>query len=61
MIRVFSFYPPKGTPESGYDAFLDEAIARLRRMVELADVTASAWCWKTRRGSSAIQWRAATR
>ncbi len=36
MIRVFSFYPPAGTPESGFDACLVEAAARLRRMVELA-------------------------
>ena len=36
MIRVFSFYPPKGTAESGYDALLDEATSRLRRMTELA-------------------------
>jgi len=36
MIRVFSFYPPKGTPESGYDAYLEESVSRLRRLVELA-------------------------
>lgn len=36
MIRVFSFYPPKGAPESGFDAYLDEAAGRLRRMAELA-------------------------
>ena len=27
LIRVFSFYPPKGTPETGYGAFLVEAAA----------------------------------
>jgi hypothetical protein len=27
MIRVFSFYPPKGTPESGYDTYLDESVS----------------------------------
>ena len=36
MIRVFSFYPPKGTAESGYDALLAESTSRLRRMAELA-------------------------
>jgi sugar phosphate isomerase/epimerase len=36
MIRVFSFYPPKGAQESGYDAFIEESVSRLRRLVELA-------------------------
>jgi sugar phosphate isomerase/epimerase len=36
LIRVFSFYPPAGTPESGFDAYLAEATVRLRRMVALA-------------------------
>lgn len=36
LIRVFSFYPPKGTPEAGFDAYLDEAAGRLRHMAELA-------------------------
>jgi sugar phosphate isomerase/epimerase len=36
LIRVFSFYPPKGTAESGYDALLNESTFRLQRMAELA-------------------------
>lgn len=36
LIRIFSFYPPKSTPESGYDAYLERAIDRLRRIVEYA-------------------------
>jgi sugar phosphate isomerase/epimerase len=36
LIRIFSFYPPKGTPESGVDAYLEESVARLRRLAELA-------------------------
>jgi sugar phosphate isomerase/epimerase len=36
LIRVFSFYPPKGTAESDYDAYLDAAALRLRRMAELS-------------------------
>jgi sugar phosphate isomerase/epimerase len=36
LIRVFSFYPPKSTPESGYDAYIEGAIDRLRRMAEHA-------------------------
>jgi sugar phosphate isomerase/epimerase len=36
LIRVFSFYPPKSTPESGYDAYIAGAIERLGRMVEHA-------------------------
>ncbi len=36
MIRVFSFYPPTGTPEPGYDAYLQESVSRLQHMVELA-------------------------
>jgi len=36
LIRVFSFYPPRGTPEAGYDACLAGSASRLRRMVELA-------------------------
>ena len=36
MIRVFSFYPPKGTSESGYDDCIEESFPRLRRLVELA-------------------------
>ena len=36
MIRVFSFYPPKGTRESSYDAYLEESVSRLRRLLELA-------------------------
>ena len=36
LIRVFSFYPPKGTPEAGYDAYVAESANRLRRMAELA-------------------------
>jgi sugar phosphate isomerase/epimerase len=36
LIRVFSFYPPKGTPEAGYDAYVEESAHRLRRMAELA-------------------------
>jgi sugar phosphate isomerase/epimerase len=36
LIRVFSFYPPKSTPESGYDAYIAGTIERLGRMVEHA-------------------------
>lgn len=36
LIRVFSFYPPKGTPEAGFDAYVEESAHRLRRMAELA-------------------------
>jgi sugar phosphate isomerase/epimerase len=36
LIRVFSFYPPKGTPESGADSYLEEAASRLKRLAELA-------------------------
>ena len=36
MIRVFSFYPPRGTSEAGYNAYVEESIARLHRMAALA-------------------------
>lgn len=35
-IRMFSFYPPAETPQAEYDAFLDQSIARLTRLAELA-------------------------
>lgn len=36
QVRVFSFYPPKGESEAGYDRYVDEAARRLRRLAELA-------------------------
>jgi sugar phosphate isomerase/epimerase len=35
-IRVFSYYPPAGTPQSGYGAFVEEAARRLAKLAERA-------------------------
>ncbi len=35
-VRIFSFYPPDTSTNAHYDQHLDEAIARLARMAELA-------------------------
>jgi len=36
-IRIFSFYPPQGTPESKLDDYVDEAAARLVQLADLAE------------------------
>lgn len=35
-IRIFSFYPPAGTPQANYDAYLDRSIERLGRLADMA-------------------------
>lgn len=35
-IRIFSYYPPAGTPQSDYGSFTEEAAARLGRLAEKA-------------------------
>jgi sugar phosphate isomerase/epimerase len=36
-IRIFSFYPPAGTPQAGYDEYVPAAAARIARLVDLAE------------------------
>lgn len=35
-IRMFSFYPPTGTPQANFDTYLDQSIERLGRLAEMA-------------------------
>ncbi len=37
LIRMFSFYPPETHPKADYDTFVEQAMHRLERLIDLAE------------------------